>query len=297
MDKQGKIILVTGATGKQGGAVADHLLKNGWAIRVLTRDPGKPAAKHLTERGAEVVKGDLDDCDSVRRALSGCYGVYAVQTFWEVGVEGEIRQGKALADDAKAAGVRHFVYSSVGSADQDTGIPHFDSKWQIEEHIRSLDLPHTIIRPVWFMDNFNSPDFRRSILRGELALPLRPDKPLQMVAVNDIGAFAALAFDDPQRWNHRAFDLAGDELTLPEVASMISQVIGLTVSYHVMPMSQAEAQSREMAVMFRWFNELGYQADIQGLRRLYPELLTFGAWMYAAGWQELAEEIAAARGA
>ena len=137
-----KIILVTGATGQQGGAVARHLLKQpGFAVRALTRDSAKPAARALAQAGAEVVRGDLDDPASVRRALEGAWGVFSVQNFMETGYEGEIRQGKALADAAKAAGVQHFVYTSVVSADRKTGLPHFESKWQIEQHIVQADCP------------------------------------------------------------------------------------------------------------------------------------------------------------
>src|ERR1035438_5526300 len=147
-------IFVSGATGQQGGAVARHLLKQpAFAIRALTRDTSKPPAKALAQAGAELIQGDLNDPSSYKRALEGAYGVFAVQNGMEAGFEGEIRQGKALADAAKAAGVQHFVYSSVVSADRNTGIPHFESKWEIEQHFSKIGLPFTILRPAFFMQN------------------------------------------------------------------------------------------------------------------------------------------------
>src|ERR1035441_5506439 len=138
-----KTILVTGATGQQGGAVARQLLKQpSFAVRALSRDLAKPAARALAQAGAEVIRGDLNDPASIRRALEGAYGVFSVQNFMETGFDGEINQGKHLADAAKSAGVQHFVYSSVVSADRRTGLPHFESKWQIEQHIAQSRLSH-----------------------------------------------------------------------------------------------------------------------------------------------------------
>lgn len=150
-------ILVTGATGQQGGAVTRHLLAGGWRLRALIRDPEKPAARALAENRVELVQGDLNDRASLNRALKGVYGVFSMQNFWlpDVGAEGEVRQGKTIADAATAAGVQHFVYTSVGAAHRGMGQAHFASKWEIEQHIRALGLPATILRPVSFMENYN----------------------------------------------------------------------------------------------------------------------------------------------
>src|SRR5215208_4491083 len=217
-------ILVSGATGQQGGATALNLLERGFAVRALTRDPEKAAARELAEFGAEVVSGDLEDRASIERVLDGVYGVFSVQHFMEAGVEGEVRQGVLLADAARAAGVEHLVYSSVGSAHRETGIPHFESKWEVEEHVRSSGVPYTVLRPVFFMQNWEF--MREPILGGMLPQPLDPDKPFQMVDANDIGVFAAMAFENPDRWIGREVDLAGDEKTMPEIADTFSRVIG-----------------------------------------------------------------------
>ncbi len=154
------------------------------------------------------MQGDMDDRSDIDRVLEGAYGVFSVQNFWETGYQREVQQGKTVADAAKAAGVEHFVYSSVGSAHRQTGLSHFESKWEVENHVRELDLRYTILRPVFFMQNWEM--MRGMVLGGTLAQPLDPDKPFQQVAVEDIGAFAAIAFENPDRWIGQEVDLAGD---------------------------------------------------------------------------------------
>ena len=280
-----RLIMVTGATGKQGGAVARSLLDRGFRIRALTRNPQKPEAQALADRGAEVVQGDMEeDRSAMERALEGAYGVFSVQNYGETGYDGEVQQGKTVADAAKAAGVEHLVYSSVGSAHRQTGLSHFESKWEVENHVRELDLRYTILRPVFFMQNWEG--MRGMVLGGTLAQPLDPDKPFQQVAVEDIGAFAAIAFENPERWIGREVDLAGDEPTMPEIAETFGRVIGREVSYYQVPWDQFEEQmGEEITVMYRWFNDMGYEADIAALQQEYPELTTFERYLRAHGWE------------
>ena len=286
MISERKIIAVAGATGNQGGAVARKLLDSGnWKVRALTRDPNQPAARELAARGAEIVRADLDDHHSVVLALDGAYGAFSVQNFWKVGYDREVYQGKTFADAADSAGVKHFIYSSVGGADRNTGLPHFDSKWEIENHLRMLDLRYTILRPVFWMDNFDAPAYRDSILDGTLAVGLRPTTKLQMVAVEDIGAFAALAFDHPQDFVSVALELAGDELTMPEAADVLSRVIGRPVQFVELSLEHITRANEEWGKMLGWFNERGYRADIPALRAMHPDLLTFDQWLRRAGWE------------
>ena len=190
--EQEQVILVTGATGRQGGAAVNHLLADNWRVGA---DAGpRQAPPGILPGLPDVVGGNLDDRASMECAVEGCYGVLGVQQSLEIGFDAEVRQGKLLADVAREAGVQHFIYSSVGGADRNSGIPHFESKWQIEQYIRSLDLPSTVLRPVFFYDNFSSPEYRDSIRNGILAIPMEGDRPLQMIAVEDIGGFVALAF-------------------------------------------------------------------------------------------------------
>ncbi|HZC00760.1 MAG TPA: NmrA/HSCARG family protein [Gammaproteobacteria bacterium] len=279
-----RLILVTGATGKQGGAVARSLLDRGFRVRGLTRDPQKPDAQALDEQGAEVVQGDMEERSALERALEGAYGVFSVQNFWETGYDREVQQGNAVADAAKAAGVEHFVYSSVGSAHRQTGIPHFESKWEIEEHVRQIGLPYTILRPTFFMQNWEWT--REMILGGTVAQPFDPDKPFQQVAVEDVGAFAAIAFENPDRWIGREVDLAGDEQSMTEIAKTFGRVIGRDVSYYQVPWDQFEEQMGEEATLnFRWINDVGYEADIAALRQEYHELTTFERYLRSHGWE------------
>ena len=289
MDRSSQIILVTGATGQQGGATARHLLANGWRVRALTRDPNKPAAQALAQMGAEVVQGDNEDSASLEAALKGVYGVFSVQNNWlpNVGLAGEVRQGKLIAEAAKAARVRHFVYTSVGGAERNTGIPHFESKWQIEQYIQSLGLPATILRPVAFMENYNWS--RPAILNGTLAsIGLRPDKAHQVIAVDDIGALAALAFARPEEFIGRGIEIAGDQLTEPQIAETFSRVIGRPVQLGQMTFGPNRQPDPEAIRMFQWFNDVGYQADIPALRKLYPPLKTLETWLRQTGWENAA---------
>jgi uncharacterized protein YbjT (DUF2867 family) len=284
-----KVFLVTGATGRQGGAVARHLIKRGHRVRALTRDPNKAAARALTEMGAEVVRGDLDDRASVERALEGAYGVFSVQNFWEAGYEREVSQGITLAEAAKAKGVKHFLYSSVGSSYRKTGIAAFDGKWEIEEHIRGIGLPYTIVRPTSLMEDWE--EMREEIIGGTLAQPLDPDRALQQVSVEDIGVFAAMAFEDPERWLGREVDLAGDESTTVDLAQTFGRVIGREVRYAQVSWEEfREAYGEDLAVMYEWFEEVGYEADIGALREEYPDLTTFEEYLRKHGWEGAREK-------
>jgi uncharacterized protein YbjT (DUF2867 family) len=282
----GRVVVVTGATGRQGGAVARHLLRGRtFRVRALTRDPAKPAARALAELGAEVVAGDLDDGASLERPLAGAYGVFSVQNFWETGFQREIDQGIRLAEVAQEAGVQHFVYSSVGSAHRNTGLAHFESKWQIENHVRGSRLPWTIFRPVFFMENWENPMMADPILQGTLAFPLSPDRPLQQVTADDVGAFVALAFGDRERWLNRELDLAGDEPALRDVAAAFGRAIGHPVRYQQVPWDDfRKALGDEWYDMMRWFEDVGYNADIAEVRRIYPALTSFDAYLQRAGW-------------
>lgn len=285
-----KLIAVTGATGQQGGAVARHLLAHGFQVRALTRDPQKPAAQTLVAAGAEVVQADNSDRASLDAAFTGVYGVFSAQSFWEGGVESELQQGITVADAVKAAGVQHFIYSSVGGAERNTGIPHFESKWQIEQHIQQLGLPATILRPVEFMDNYHWQ--RQTILGGSLIATVKPGRKQFLIAVDDIGAFAAIAFENPQEYVGKAIEIAGDYLTPEEIADTFSRVIGRPVQLVERPLSQDPREQEELERMVRWFNEKGYQADLPALRAIYPDLQSFETWVRRTGWAQPQPETA-----
>ena len=278
-DSSKNTILVTGATGQQGGATARQLLAKGWPVRTITRDPSKESAQTLGKQGIEVLKADFNAPASLEEALGGVYGVFSIQTFTE-GVEAETEQGKALINAAQAAGVKHFVYSSVGGADRKSGVPHFESKWKVEQHLNTTDLTTTVLRPVFFMDNFNK-FMRPQMQDGKLVLMLAMESnvKLQMISVDDIGAFAALAFENPQEYAGKSLEIAGDELTGPEIAAAFGRLLGQPVGFVQQPLEQVRQYSEENAVMFQWFNEHGYQADLPAVRRLYPAVQTFEQYL------------------
>ncbi len=291
-----KTMLVTGATGRQGGAVVRHMLPKGWKLRALTRNPKSHEAQSLARQGVELIQGDLEDAASVARAAVGVYGVYSVQDFWAVGAKREVQQGKNVADAGKKAGVKHFVYSSVAGAERNTGIPHWESKWEVEKHIRSLGLPATMIRPVAFMEMYYVDQVEIGILKGKLADPIRGDKPYQTIATNDIGAFVALAFDRPAEFIGKELEIAGSELTNLEAAKVFSRVLGKPVKFQKLPLPLVRLLlGKEFYLMFRWFNEAGFKADIPGLRRAYPQvhLQTLEEWLRSEGWHKRAKHMRA----
>ena len=271
MDRSKCPIVVTGATGKQGGAVARKLIDDGWDVRAFVRDADKPAARALAGLGATLVTGDLSDAASVARAVDGAYGVFSVQS-WADGLDVEEAQGKLLADAAAVAAVEHFVYASVGGADRESGVPHFESKWRIEEHIHDVGLPFTIFRPVYFMENLLRQ--RDAICDGYIYPPINPDTPLQFVAVDDIASFVALAFRSPGGWLGHCTEIAGDELSFLEVAEVLAERLGRAVE--VRPIVRPAEPERQ--AMARWFEEYGYDADISRLRSMLPTLQTLPEW-------------------
>lgn len=277
-----EVVLVTGATGQQGGAVARALLAKGWKIRVMTRNPDKAA--FLAKAGAEVVKGDFGNPSDLRKAMADVQGVFGVTTFFEAGVEAETKQGIDLADAAKAAGVPHFVYTSVGSADRSTGIPHFESKWRVEQHIRRIGLPYTVLRPVAFMENFVT--YWKPSAEGVFSLPMKPEKKLALVALRDIGEFGAAAFLHPREFLGQAINLAGDELTMPDAAVHLSKTLGRSIRFQQFPDDQVEAaMGHDLALMFRWFNQVGYSINPSAVAKKFGvPLTTFADWIKTVNW-------------
>ena len=267
-----RTILITGVTGKQGGAVALALQGTGFHLRGLTRNPNSERAAGLARHGIEVVKGDLDDEVTLRHALAGAWGVFGVQDTGEAGVEREEVQGKRLVKLAREAGVEHYVYTSVGSAHKQTGVPHFDNKWRIEETVRGLRFPsHVILRPVFFMENLVAPF---SLQGSTLAWALGPGTKLQMIAVDDIGWFGARAFTDAAALNGHEIDLAGDVRTMPEAAEILTEALGRPIAFAQTPIEQVRQYSKDMALMLEWFENVGYSADIDGLEREFGRALT-----------------------
>jgi uncharacterized protein YbjT (DUF2867 family) len=265
-------VLVVGATGQQGGAVAREWLRRGYAVRGLTRNPSGPRSRVLSAAGAQMVRGNLNDPTSLARALDGVDGVFLMTDFWEHGYDGEVRHGRHMIEAAEAAGVKHLVYSSVASADRGTGIPHFDSKYDVERLLAASSLSWTVIRPVSFMENWRR--IPEDVAGGVYETPLRPGATLQYVSVEDIGRFTAMALEDPEAWRGRALDIAASSVTVEELRALFASTLGRPVVLKPVSWSDYEARAgAEMTVMMRWFDGTGYDVDVPALRAGYPWMM------------------------
>ena len=286
---ESKLVLVTGATGNQGGACVEALLTRGHQVLALTRNSASPAAKRLRERGVQIAVGDCTDHDSLVRAIRGVDAVYAMSTPYEQGAEKETAQGITMTNAARAAGVPHLIYSSVASANGATGIPHFEGKYKVEKHVQASGVPYTIVAPVYFMENLLQPWSVSSLRQGKLAVALPASRSLQQIAAADIGAFVATIIERGDTVFGRRFDIAGDELTGEEAAATLSKVTGRKVHYEGFPPDVLRAQSEELPLMFEWFDTTGYAADIASLRRDFPEVKwhTFEDWARKQAWSVL----------
>ncbi|AUW43122.1 NmrA/HSCARG family protein [Rhizobium leguminosarum] len=273
-------VLVTGATGQQGGAVVRALMTRGHRVKAITRRPESDGAKRLTAAGVQVVAGDLDDAASVAAAAEGVDAMFLMGNSYEAGTEAETRQGIAAADAAKAAGIGHLIYSSVADADKTTGIPHFDSKYLVEKHIAGLGIPYTISAPVAFMENTVAPWAIDGLRQGVYAAALPPARVLQQVTIDDIGAFVATLAERREQVFGKRFDIAGDELSGEQQAKILSEVLGRPITYRELPIAAIRQQSEDTALMFEWFDRTGYDVDLAALRRDFPEV----GWHSYADW-------------
>lgn len=281
MKRADTTIAVTGATGQQGGATTARLLADGWRVRALVRDPQALAARALSHAGAELAVVNLDDRATLDAAIRGAYGVYSVQP----STEKEYLQGKNVADAAHAAGVRHLIYMSVGGAPGQARYRTL-AKWDIENHIRSLGVPATILRPAGFMEDFTT--YRFGVPSGRLAVPFNADVVVQLIAVADIGAFAALAFAQPETYVGQVLNISGDAMTAPQIAEALGRAAGRPIPYVQIPIEILRQKSPEAASVFDWVNNEYYTTDIPALRALHPGLMTFENWLDAVGAARLA---------
>jgi uncharacterized protein YbjT (DUF2867 family) len=276
MDKQPQIVLVTGATGRQGGAVARQLLSHGYKVKGITRKPQGEKADQLRMLGAEVVYADFDDPASLEKALEGVWGVFAVQDFIEAGLEREIEQGKRLAELARKKDVTHFVYASVAAPEpaQHVGIPlaHFEGKWDIEQAIRQLGFPsYTFLRGVFFMEAFMTDYLFPKAGEGKFTGGIKPDTSFQMVAIEDIAKFALRSFEQPQQMNGHVIELAGARHTMPEVAEILTKTTGKQFQYVQVPWSEVHPV---FAKTQQWWEARGWDVDIPALEKQYGIPLT-----------------------
>jgi uncharacterized protein YbjT (DUF2867 family) len=276
-----KTIFVTGGTGNQGGAVARNLLLQGFTVKVLTRNIYSTNAQNLKKQDIELVKGDLNNADSYREHLKDLHGVFSVQTF-ENGIGEEINQGIKLATVAKEVGVKHFLYSSVYGADLNTNVPHIESKFKIENHIKQIGLPFTIIRPTSLYENFLIPQIRKGILKGKLVQPINRDTIQQYVASEDIGKAVAKIFQNSDLYLSKTMPLATEQLSTQQVADIFSYVLNKKIEYQKLPLLITRLfLGKNLYKMFKWINEKGSfkKEDLELTHKEFPNLLSLKSWI------------------
>ncbi|KAJ3087242.1 hypothetical protein HK102_011525 [Quaeritorhiza haematococci] len=287
-----KTILIIGATGKQGAAVV-HALQphspNEFTLRTMTRNPASPAALSLSNRGVEVYKGDFHDLNSLKAAMNGCWGLFFMTDAWgKGGIPAEVQQGKNVVDAAMEAGVEYVVFSSVGGLSKGKcGVPHFDSKFEVEEYLKSKTWKHgwAILRPTAFFENFDS-DFSRP-LRGQVSFVTKPKTKFQVIATKDIGAFAALAFLRPDEFKGKALELAGDCISGEDLAEALAKAQGIPYTYsQAIPLFVLRFLNYDLWRMIKFFEEEGYKADIPELKKLKPDLMDVHAWIKYKGFDK-----------
>jgi uncharacterized protein YbjT (DUF2867 family) len=275
------VVVVTGATGRQGGAVARHLLSDDWRVRVVTRRPDGPAARALAALGAEVVRADMMKKSELMPAFRDAYGVYSVQNFMLGGTDAEIMQGKNVADAARATGVQHIVYGSAGTGATDTGIGSWNSKLTVAAYIRALGLPLTVLRPMAFMELMTDRDFFPPVSTWSLMPRLMgADRPVGWVCVDDLGAIAARAFAEPGRFVDAEVDLASDVQSIAECRQIWSDVFGRPPRRIPMPVWMFRRfVGSDLLTMWRWLGAAQLDFDPTPTRRLLPTALTVREWL------------------
>ncbi|MFK8185895.1 MAG: NmrA/HSCARG family protein [Phormidesmis sp.] len=284
IDKSNKAqrILVVGATGKQGGAVARHLLNNGFEVRALTRNQESPAASRLAAAGAIITVGDLEDVESLVKAMAGVGGVFSIQNYWAkgVGYEGEIRQGKNLANAAKRADVRHFVQSTMADGQAfPQQLQHFRSKATVDQHIKTLQLPYTFLGTVTFMDNVVDPDFGGSWTFPFISGVMSPQVPYHMLAVDDIGGVAAAVFANPVKYIGKKINITSDRLTVAEMKQLYKEVTGRSAKRFVLPAWLCRWLNREFVEQLQWQSAGNWTFGPEEAKEIYPNLTSFRAFL------------------
>lgn len=280
MGKQ-KIILVIGATGRQGAAVTRHLLKAGSTVRTLTRNSNSTKAKILQNSGAEVVQGDLNEPDQIKHFFNEVYGVFSVQNPWITGLEKETEHGKLIASLAAKAGVQHLVYSSAGLGKPESGVPHFESKMKIEQHIKKIGLPYTILRFAGFMELMSDKEFVPSlVIWNVVEKMLGDDFPLSWIAVNDVGAITAKVFANPDKYIGKELNLMGDIKSIKECKEIYRNIHGSNPFRIPAPVWLFKLMQNDLYKMFEWVKEGELNSiSIEETRKIHPGLMKVEDWM------------------
>lgn len=283
-----KVVTVMGATGRQGGAAVRHLLAAGWSVRAVTRNPrGKPAAA-LAALGADVVGADMTDRASLMPALRDAYGVFSVQNPMISGLDGELRQGYSVAEAACEAGVKHFVYASAGTGERGTGVGSWESKLDVEERLRTLGVPLTVLRPMAFMELMTDKGYYPALAMWHLMPKLTgPDLPIHWISVEDVGAIVAKVFDNPQKHVGGDLKLCADTQSNAQCRALWTEVTGGSPRRLPMPLWLFERfVGKDLSRMWRWLRDANLPGDAGPTYEILPNAMTVRAWLtrqHAAG--------------
>lgn len=275
-----KTIAVTGVTGSQGGATARALLADGWHVRGLTRNAASPAARRAADLGIELVTGDMGDAAALERLFEGADGVYGVTDFFRNGLIKEVGHGRLIAETARRTGIRHLVFPSVSLAERQTDVPYLNAKWRIEEHIRALQVPATILRPALFMEDLVDRKYAPPVWWGTVRRIVGGDKRLYWVAVADLGAVAATVFAAPGTFIGQAFTVAGDLRSMNEARAVFARVDGTAPLALPVPVwVWRRFINPDLPALWKLLADITLEADIDAVRRIHPGLMDMETWL------------------
>ncbi len=282
-------ILVIGSTGTQGTKVVDGLIKSDkFSVRALTRDKSGDSAISLSHKSVELIEGNMDDLKSLDAAMSGVYGVFfiGIGTDWfdKDGPKTEIERGSNVIQAAKSNEIGHIVFSGVSGGNRSIGVPAFETKGAIERALAESGLGYTILRPVSFIDNFNRN--KDAIKEGRLSGILSPNKTQWFISVQNIADFAVAAFSDPERFLGKEIDLAGEAMTLPDVAKIFAQALGTEVKYNHIGEDDRDRLPEPMKMMNQFYEREGYLVDVDELKKEWDiPLMSVSDWIrQEPGW-------------
>jgi len=278
--KDGKTIVVVGATGRQGREVALHLVRDGWRVKGITRTPESKKALAVRALGVELVQADLDDIITLESAFRGAYGVYTMQPSIVGKPEQEIQQGKNVALAAQTTKIGHVVYGSAGPEKTKTGIEQWDSKIEVTQAMRSLGLPLTTLRPLAFMELMTDPSYYPNVIWYIWPNITGGDIKIPWISIQDVGAIAAKAFANPADFTDKDFILSADSQSLDECRAIYKEVRGKYPSRFPMPLFLFEKfLGKDIPRMWSWLRTHAVNLDTSQTSQIHPEAMTVRTWL------------------